>query len=263
MSYNNRKKAGIAAQKTRGTYERNQRIVERLKAGETYAEIGADFGITWQRVQQIGWSYQVERPERPVVTGPDHPSWKGGRSYDGGGYVLVYAPDHPRARAGRVQEHILVIEEKIGRRVRRSEHVHHINGVKDDNRPDNLIVLSPGEHARLHNLRHTDGLLLDWLRWLGIRLGHTPRSCDIAEALPISFVAFHHRFGSLCKATSAAGMSPNGVGGAGHGGTPLPLNFRKQYAHLRQYATPEALAEELHGGVLSGHERHLQESEAA
>lgn len=57
------------------------------------------------------------------------------------GYVRVRMPSHPRAdKSGMVLEHIVVLEQKLGRPVRwdLGEQVHHINGVKDDNRPDNL-----------------------------------------------------------------------------------------------------------------------------
>jgi len=65
--------------------------------------------------------------------------WKGGRSYHKAGYVLVRAPDHPRAgQAGYVFEHILVVEQLIGRYLLPDETVHHLNGVRDDNRLENL-----------------------------------------------------------------------------------------------------------------------------
>lgn len=67
------------------------------------------------------------------------------------GYVLIYAPSHPRANAGgRVLEHILVAEQTLGRPLTTDDHVHHIDGDKTNNSPDNLLVLSNSEHQKLH-----------------------------------------------------------------------------------------------------------------
>ena len=70
--------------------------------------------------------------------GPLSNSWKGGRRYHEG-YILAYAPEHPNTvQNGYVLEHRLVMEKAVGRHLMRSETVHHKNGIRDDNRLENL-----------------------------------------------------------------------------------------------------------------------------
>lgn len=83
--------------------------------------------------------------------GPGHPAWKGGRYKNTYGYIYIYAPNHPAANCdGHVLEHRLVLKEKLGRLLLPNEHGHHINGIRDDNRPENLIVLTKSEHSQEH-----------------------------------------------------------------------------------------------------------------
>ena len=68
-------------------------------------------------------------------------NWKGGKWLGKDGYVRVLKPEHPYCDAdGYVFEHRLVLEEKLSRYLLPSEVSHHLNGIKDDNRPENLGI---------------------------------------------------------------------------------------------------------------------------
>ena len=63
------------------------------------------------------------------------------------GYVLILHPGHPRVnRDGYVSEHILVWEQVHGKPLPIGWIIHHLNGIKHDNRPGNLIGLPNKKH---------------------------------------------------------------------------------------------------------------------
>lgn len=100
-----------------------------------------------------GIPYNRKRGWRPgSMRGKDHPRWAGGTRKTGDGYILQYAPWHPFARKGGfVYQHRLVAEQKLGRLLRPGEVVHHIDGDKANNDPENLQVFPSNiEHMRLH-----------------------------------------------------------------------------------------------------------------
>jgi len=75
------------------------------------------------------------------ISGERHPRWNGGKRKSDG-YIRIYSPNHPNVASNRtVYEHRLVMEKKIGRYLTKEEVVHHLNGIRDDNRPENLVIM--------------------------------------------------------------------------------------------------------------------------
>lgn len=67
------------------------------------------------------------------------------------GYIVVFVPNHPHATAdGYVAKHTLVMERHIGRYLNKDEVVHHINHIRDDNRLENLKLMTKHDHMSMH-----------------------------------------------------------------------------------------------------------------
>lgn len=89
------------------------------------------------------------RVQQGKDVGENHSQWKGKR-ITRKGYVFLHQPNHPRSKNGRVQEHIVVWEQAHGRPLPKSMCVHHLNGIKSDNRPENLYACTNSEHQTVH-----------------------------------------------------------------------------------------------------------------
>ena len=75
---------------------------------------------------------------------------------------MLRAPEHPRATSSPyVFEHILVAESVIGRYLVEGESVHHLNGIRDDNRPENLELWTRPQPVgvRVHDA-------IEWARYI-------------------------------------------------------------------------------------------------
>lgn len=121
--------------------------VEHLQQWKVAEAIGIHLGTVEKLCKQLGLKTQRTGPR----SGPGHTKkWKGGRTKTKG-YWHVYCPDHPYAKKGvpYVAEHRLIMEKHLERYLLHSEVVHHIDGNRENNTLENLIVFrTNGEHLK-------------------------------------------------------------------------------------------------------------------
>lgn len=78
--------------------------------------------------KKLGWDLNLSSTRKPPQ-----------KRKNNHGYVIIYMPEHPNSHGcGVVQEHVLIISEHLGRPLMKGETVHHKNGIRDDNRIENL-----------------------------------------------------------------------------------------------------------------------------
>ena len=144
----------ITVQRTRGTKLDTEKVKSLYGSGMTQTEVAEIPGVSQKVVCKFMKRNNI--PARKAAKrdqiGARNSYWRGGKTQDEFGYVMVQCKEHPRASkcGGYVPEHILVAEKKIGRYLTENEVVHHINGRKWDNKPENLAVMTKSEHSKLH-----------------------------------------------------------------------------------------------------------------
>lgn len=113
-------------------------------------EIGQILHINERSIYPFLKKFNILKRPRPHIKGQDSYNWKGGRTRGTGGYILIKINNHPYARrSGYILEHRLVMEKYLGRYLTQEEVVDHINGIKDDNRLENLRLFSThAEHIK-------------------------------------------------------------------------------------------------------------------
>ncbi len=93
-------------------------------------------GMHYERIRRHGNPGPVGRLVAP----------KGSGWVNRAGYRVLYKPDHPnRTKIDTVMEHVLVMSEFLGHPVKKGDTIHHRNGIRDDNRTENLELWT-GNH---------------------------------------------------------------------------------------------------------------------
>lgn len=121
----------------------------------TVTEINRGGGLTCSR------ECYFKRFKMIVKKGKESPYYK--EKIKANGYLKIHAPNHKRAdNKGLVFEHIIKIEEHIGRNLLENEVVHHLDENKTNNKIENLLLMYGSEHIKLHHfLRRQNKINLD------------------------------------------------------------------------------------------------------
>jgi len=90
--------------------------------------------------------YRIKKgidPDAPIMTAA-----RGSGYINKYGYKIITKKSHPNSRKhGKILEHVMVMSEYIGRPLRKGENVHHKNGIRNDNRIENLELWHKGQPA--------------------------------------------------------------------------------------------------------------------
>lgn len=118
--------------------------------GLSIYKIAERTGICKSSIHQLLVKYNIPRRTAYGSGGKRHV----GHTYINRGYVYIVLERgdffYPTAsKAGHIAEHRLVMAKSLGKNLHTWELVHHINGIKDDNRRENLQLVTDDRHRQI------------------------------------------------------------------------------------------------------------------
>jgi hypothetical protein len=126
------------------------KMLSMWKAGDSQTKIGEQFQASQTAISRVFTLHGVSLETR-MRSGARHGMWNGGQSILNGYRIVKLDADSPYASMrhshGYVLEHRLVMAQHLGRCLKPSETIHHINNDKLDNRIENL-QLRQGKHGK-------------------------------------------------------------------------------------------------------------------
>ena len=130
-----------------------------LSSSEISEKVGLSAGCVRYRLAKAGFKLRSRKEGMRLAIakgrwsrgakGENNSNWKGGRHLHPQGYWRVYQPNHHRAVGGYVWEHILIWEEANHEELPKDWVIHHLNGIRTDNRPENLVAITRKGHGRI------------------------------------------------------------------------------------------------------------------
>lgn len=140
---------GVVSTSTWNNYQQFLRVHPERKNGETYCRpCSKVLGGQKQRGKKNAKLAELNRSR----SGDKAANWQGGKYIDQSGYVLVLRDNHKDCKGWLKyqKEHIVVVEASIGRALRKSEAVHHIDNDRQNNRLENLYLTNHAGHRLAH-----------------------------------------------------------------------------------------------------------------
>ncbi len=106
-------------------------------------QCGIEFRVRPSQFKRGEGKFCSEKCMGLATRGEKHPNYKGG-------YISIAGYKIVSVAGKEMYEHRHVMEQRLGRKLTEDEIVHHIDGVKGRNDPENLQVMTKSEHVKLH-----------------------------------------------------------------------------------------------------------------